>query len=90
MNTSKAEQIRILSSAGLTVREIAARVGCSYQYAARVAAKQSRPVLTVHTDQDGNAVVTGDLAPDLLAQHVARALQRSAEVRERQRVSERA
>ena len=88
MNT-KAEQIRILSSAGLTAREIAARVGCSHQYAARIAATQARPVLTVRTDQDGNAVVTGDLAPDLLAQHVARALQRSAEVRGVSRLVER-
>ena len=81
MNTSKADEIRTLRSAGLTVREIAARVGCSHQYAARVAARQSRPVLTVHIDPEGRAIITADLATKLLATHVVRALQRSADVR---------
>lgn len=80
MKISRADQIRELRSAGLTVREIAARVGCSYQYASRIARESPRPTLTVSTDDQGRAVVSGDLAPKLLATHVVRALQRSAEV----------
>ena len=83
MNISKSQIIE-LRAAGLTVREIAARVGCSYQRVAQVTRDLPRPALTVHTDQDGRAVVTGDLAPKLLATHVVRALQRSADVRHEQ------
>jgi len=80
MEISKADQIRELRAAGLTVREIAVRVGCSHQYAARICQQQGRPALTVTLDDQGRAVVSGELAPKLLATHVVRALQRSAYV----------
>lgn len=80
MEISKADQIRSLRAAGLTVREIAARVGCSYQYAARVSQARPKPSLTVSIDRDGRTVVSGEIPPKVLATHVVRALQRSADV----------
>jgi len=79
MEISRTDQIHELRSAGLTVRETAARLGCSYQYVARVS-RDSRPTLTVSVDSQGRTIVSGDLAPKLLATHVVRALQRSADV----------
>lgn len=80
MEISKAARIRELRSAGLTAREIASRVGCSYQYAARIAGASPKPSLTVSIDREGRTIVSGALTPKILATHVVRALQRSANV----------
>lgn len=80
MEISKADQIRRLRAAGLTVREISSRLDCSYQYAARIASRAPKPPLSVSIDSQGRTVVSGDLEPKLLATHVVRALSRTADV----------
>lgn len=80
MKSGTAEEIRELRRAGLTVREIAARVGKSYQWVSKVTHDQARPALTVSIDSEGRTVVTADLDPRLLATHVVKALQRTADV----------
>lgn len=80
MNSETANQIRDLKLAGLTVREIAERVGKSYQWVSRVTHEMERPALTLTIDDQGRTVVAGDIEPRLLATHVMRALQRTADV----------
>lgn len=80
MEISKADRIRELRAGGLTVREIASRLDCSYQYAARIASRAPKPSMTVSIDAEGRTVVSGDLAPKLLATHVVKALSKTADV----------
>lgn len=80
MESETDRQIRELKRAGLTVREIAARVGKSRSWVSRVTRDMDRPALTLSVDAQGRTVVEGNLDPKLLATHVMRALKRSADV----------
>lgn len=80
MNSETDQKIRELRQAGLTVREIAQRVGKSYQWVSRVTRAMEKPALTLTIDKQGRTVVEGDLEPRQLATHVMRALKRTADV----------
>ena len=72
----KAEQIRTLRLAGFTVREIAERVGCSFQYAHQVVKKM--PELTVEVRVRGDVVIAQSqgMRPEVLAARIEHALER--------------
>lgn len=78
---SRNDEIKRLRAAGLTVREVAVRVGVSRSRVGQLTVGDALPALVVTLDDQGRAIVTGDLDPKLLATHVVRALQRSADVR---------
>lgn len=79
---SKADQIRTLRNEGLTVREIAEQVGCSFQYVHQIVRVAAGPKVQVRVRGEEVVVTSGDLPTDVLAIRVERALGRIARRRE--------
>jgi hypothetical protein len=79
MNSETAQEIRDLWRGGLTVREIAKRVGKSYQWVSRVTHEMDKPQLLVSIEGE-TVVVRGDMDARLLATRVYKALSRTGNV----------
>lgn len=82
MNSQKDSRSEIgrLYLAGLTVREIALRVGKSHQWVSRVTHELDAPALTVSMNEDGSVNVRGEMDQKLLATRVVKALRRTSDV----------
>ncbi len=70
------DQIRALRLSGHTIREIAERVGCSFQYVHQVVRDAIEPSFSVQVRGNEVVVSSPDLPPELLAIRVELALSR--------------